>query len=171
MSESPASPLEAPSLEEIQNSLLSEMTKLCGLLVESKNPSPRLKEAEEIIAALPARFEADRAYSAAKNQAVELSMARQTLQLNHLGNRAAALAALSREIVTELTAKLAALPKPQPVEPKKPAPPPVKPVVKEIKLLSAAELRLQVLRQFKEPIPGMRVSGNIWENWDVAPPQ
>lgn len=171
MSESPASPLEAPSLEEIQNSLLSEMTKLCGLLVESKNPSPRLKEAEEIIAALPARFEADRAYSAAKNQAVELSMARQTLQLNHLGNRAAALAALSREIVTELTAKLAALPKPQPVEPKKPAPPPVKPVVKEIKLLSAAELRLQVLRQFKEPIPGMRVSGNIWENWDIAPPQ
>ena len=171
MSESPASQLEAPSLDEIQNSLLSEMTKLCGLLVESKNPSPRLKEAEEIIAALPARFEADRAYSAAKNQAVELSMARQTLQLNHLGNRAAALAALSREIVTELTAKLAALPKPQPVEPKKPAPPPVKPVVKEIKLLSAAELRLQVLRQFKEPIPGMRVSGNIWENWDVAPPQ
>ena len=171
MSESPASPLEAPSLEEIENSLLSEMTKLCGLLVESKNPSPRLKEAEEIIAALPARFEADRAYSAAKNQAVELSMARQTLQLNHLGNRAAALAALSREIVTELTAKLAALPKPQPVEPKKPAPPPVKPVVKEIKLLSAAELRLQVLRQFKEPIPGMRVSGNIWENWDIAPPQ
>ena len=171
MPDSPASPLEAPSLEEIQNRLLSEMTKLCGLLVESKNPSPRLKEAQEIIAALPARFEADRAYSAAKNQAVELSMARQTLQLNHLGNRAAALAALSREIVTELTAKLAALPKPQPVEPKKPAPPPVKPVVKEIKLLSAAELRLQVLRQFKEPIPGMRVSGNIWENWDVAPPQ
>ena len=171
MSESPATPLEAPSLEEIQNRLLSEMTKLCGLLVESKNPSPRLKEAEEIIAALPARFEADRAYSAAKNQAVELSMARQTLHLNHLGNRAAALAALSREIVTELTAKVAALPKPQPVVPKKPVPPPVKPVVKEIKLLSAAELRLQVLRQFKEPIPGMRVSGNIWENWDIAPPQ
>jgi hypothetical protein len=47
----------------------------------------------------------------------------------------------------------------------------VKPVVKEIKLLSAAELRLQVLRQFKEPIPGMRVSGNIWENWDIGPRQ
>jgi hypothetical protein len=81
------------------------------------------------------------------------------------------LAALSGKIITELTAKLAALPKPQPVVPKNPAPPPVKPVVKEIKLLSAAELRLQVLRQFKEPIPGMRVSGNIWENWDIAPPQ
>ncbi len=171
MPDSPASPLEAPSLEEIQNRLLSEMTKLCSLLVESKNPSPRLKEAEEIIAALPAQFEVDRANSAVKNKALELSRAHQTLQLNHLNNRAAALAALSGKIVTELTAKLAALPKPLPVEPKKPAPPPVKPVVKEIKLLSAAELRLQVLRQFKEPIPGMRVSGNIWENWDVAPPQ
>ena len=69
MPDSPASPLEAPSLEEIQNRLLSEMTKLCGLLVESKNPSPRLKEAEEIIAALPARFEVDRANSAVKNKA------------------------------------------------------------------------------------------------------
>ena len=47
----------------------------------------------------------------------------------------------------------------------------MKPLVKEIKLLSAAELRMQVLRQFKEPIPGMRVSGNIWENWDIGPRQ
>ena len=171
MPESPTTPLAATGLEEIQNRLLSEMTKLCGLLVESKNPSPRLKEAEEIIAALPARFEVDRANSAVKNKAVELSMARQTLQLNHLNNRAAALAALSGKIITDLTAKLAALPKPQPVDPKKPVPPPVKPVVKEIKLLSAAELRMQVLRQFKEPIPGMRVSGNIWENWDIGPRQ
>ena len=171
MPESPATPLKTPGLEEIQNLLLSEMTKLCGLMAESKNPSPRLKEVEEIIAALPARFEVDRANRAVKNKAEELSRARQTLQLNHLNNRAAALAALSGKIVTDLTAKLAALPKPQPVEPKKPAPPPVKPVVKEIKLLSAAELRLQVLRQFKEPIPGMRVSGNIWENWDIGPRQ
>jgi len=171
MSESPSTPLEAPSLEEIQNRLLSEMTKLCGLMAESKNPSPRLKEVEEIIAALPARFEVDRANSAVKNKAEEVSRARQTLHLNHLNNRAAALAALSGKIITELTAKLAALPKPQPVVPKKPVPPPVKPVVKEIKLLSAAELRLQVLRQFKEPIPGMRVSGNIWENWDIGPRQ
>lgn len=171
MPESPATPLKTPGLEEIQNLLLSEMTKLCGLLSESKNPSPRLKEVEEIIAALPARFEVDRANRAVKNKAEELSRARQALQLNHLNNRAAALAALSGKIVTDLTAKLAALPKPPPVEPKKPAPPPVKPVVKEIKLLSAAELRLQVLRQFKEPIPGMRVSGNIWENWDIGPRQ
>ena len=171
MPESPATPLKTPGLEEIQNLLLSEMTKLCGLMAESKNPSPRLKEVEEIIAALPARFEVDRANRAVKNKAEELSRARQTLQLNHLNNRAAALAALSGKIITDLTAKLAALPKPQPVDPKKPVPPPVKPVVKEIKLLSAAELRMQVLRQFKEPIPGMRVSGNIWENWDIGPRQ
>jgi len=119
MSESPSTPLEAPSLEEIQNRLLSEMTKLCGLMAESKNPSPRLKEVEEIIAALPARFEVDRANSAVKNKVEEVSRARQTLQLNHLNNRAAALAALSGKIITELTAKLAALPKPQPVVPKK----------------------------------------------------
>ncbi len=167
MSEIPANPLAVPGLEEIQNRLLSEMTKLCGFLAKSRNPSPRLKEVEEIVASLPARFKADRAIIALQHRSAEHSMARQTIQLKHLSTRGTALAALGKRIVAELTEKLAALPKPPPVVPKKPAPPPMKPVEKEIKLLSAAELRAQVLREFKEPIPGMRVSGNIWENWDM----
>jgi|GEM_PF-1110737 len=160
-------PTDIPqSLEGLEQRLHANMTQLHGFLLKSKNPSPQLKELGEMLQGLPERFAAEKEFRDSQLKLAAIWKNHSQTRIKLLAAKASSLELLAKEAESKLAEARKSLPNPKPVTFPKVASPPPAPA-KKFKLLSAEELRQQIIKKAETPPPLPHTSGNIWEGWQI----
>ncbi len=156
------------ALKKRQATILDAVAKIASCISDPEKAREATRLAEE----LPKIFEGQNLSIVERNHFNSLKLARNEANRSFLQGKARAMKEALQKLAEGLSEAGKSIPEPKGATVPKPVPPPQKNTPPAPTLLSAQQLRDQIIQKIQSvTTPPPRTTGNIWENWTQSHPE